>query len=172
MKLLNIFQILPPRYIFDSKITINATDVALIASWIDKKKGTPYHFKDLPLKFNLIYRASRDEIIGGYNPLKWCRTKMVADERSRNHKNYQCKTETFEIEEYEVFQVIIDNRLSTLILLIRFQKIFKKIFNIIKRVLIIISRNINTYYSYNSYNFVFKLALLEVLPTASKSVKI
>ncbi|PKY33158.1 hypothetical protein RhiirB3_451859 [Rhizophagus irregularis] len=181
---------------------INATDVALIASWIDNKKGTPYHFKDLPLKFNLIYRASRDcfriEIIGGYNPLEWCRTKMVADERSRNHKNYQCKTlnsflfslisrfnpiisrvnfekeaiiwrdhilvykicisnhqdllliillvkskqhpyekkiinrETFKIEEYEVFQVIIDNRLSTLIL-IRFQKIFKKSFNIIKR---------------------------------------
>ncbi|PKK70850.1 hypothetical protein RhiirC2_779160 [Rhizophagus irregularis] len=57
---------------------INATDVALIASWIDKKKGTPYYFKDLPLKFNLIYRASRD-----------C---FRIDERSRNHKNYQCKT--------------------------------------------------------------------------------
>ncbi|GBC22754.2 BTB/POZ domain-containing protein [Rhizophagus irregularis DAOM 181602=DAOM 197198] len=112
------FNALPPRYIFDSKI-INATDVALIASWIDKKNGTPHHFNDLPFKFNLIYRASRDgfgtdkfhkhcdnkgptillikvrhprEIIGGYNPLEWCRTKMVEDERSHNHKNYQCET--------------------------------------------------------------------------------
>jgi hypothetical protein len=228
----------PPRYIFDSKI-INAADIALIASWINKKQGTSYHFKDLPYKFNLIYRASRDgfgidkfhkncdnkgptiivikvrhprEIIGGYNPLEWCHNKMVEDERSslssRNRefsKNYQFKTsnsfifsltsrfnpilsrvafekeaitwsqnrgpcfglqdlyikssgsfinsivgkskqhsyekkiidrETFEIEEYEVFQVI-DNRSYTF-MLIRFQKIFKKIFYIIKWSFIII----------------------------------
>ncbi|RHZ85903.1 hypothetical protein Glove_58g108 [Diversispora epigaea] len=81
---------------FESKI-INTKDVGLIASWIDKRR-TPYHFKDLPFKFKLIYRASREgfeiknfhkycdykgptvvvikvrdsgEIIGGYNPLKW-----------------------------------------------------------------------------------------------------
>jgi hypothetical protein len=88
-------------YPIDSKI-INAKDVAVIASWIDKKKGIPYHLKDIPIRFELIYRASQDmlhgfhrfhnfhkhcdnkgptvvvvkvrnsgEIIGGYNPLDW-----------------------------------------------------------------------------------------------------
>ncbi|CAB5364503.1 unnamed protein product [Rhizophagus irregularis] len=153
MKLLNIFQILPPRFIFDSKI-INATDVALIASWIDKKKGTPYYFKDLPLKFNLIYRASRDcfrivEVNFEKEAIIWRDHILVYKICISNHQDllliillvkskqhpYEKKIinrETFKIEEYEVFQVIIDNRLSTLIL-IRFQKIFKKSFNIIKR---------------------------------------
>ncbi|CAG8600679.1 5706_t:CDS:2, partial [Racocetra fulgida] len=84
-------------YSFDSNI-INARDAALIASWIDKKQGMPYRFKDMPFKFELIYRASlenfaidkfhkncdnkgptvviikvrnSEEIIGGYNPLDW-----------------------------------------------------------------------------------------------------
>ncbi|GET51280.1 BTB/POZ domain-containing protein [Rhizophagus irregularis DAOM 181602=DAOM 197198] len=84
-------------YLLDSKI-INAKDVAVIASWIDKKKGIPYRTKDIPFKFELIYRASLErfninkfheccdnkgptvvvikvrksgEIIGGYNPLDW-----------------------------------------------------------------------------------------------------
>ncbi|RIA86822.1 hypothetical protein C1645_828698 [Glomus cerebriforme] len=88
------FDVLPPRYLIDSKI-INSIVAELIASWIDKKQGTPYLFKDLPFKFNLIYRASREgfeidkfhnicnnkgltivvikvhnsrKIIGGYNP--------------------------------------------------------------------------------------------------------
>ncbi|EXX54938.1 hypothetical protein GLOIN_2v1790198 [Rhizophagus irregularis DAOM 181602=DAOM 197198] len=68
MKLLNIFQIQLPDFppmlyrkdIYLTPRLLIATDVALIASWIDKKKGTPYHFKDLPFKFNLISRASRD----------------------------------------------------------------------------------------------------------------
>ncbi|CAG8661742.1 9124_t:CDS:2, partial [Racocetra fulgida] len=46
-------------YPFDSKI-INAKDAALIASWIDNKQKTPYCFKDIPFKFNLIYRASQE----------------------------------------------------------------------------------------------------------------
>jgi hypothetical protein len=105
------FKVLPPRIKFDSNI-INAIDAALIASWIDKKRGTPYHFKDLPIKFNLIYRASRDgfgidkfhdncdnkgptvviikvqiteEIIGGYNPLGWCHVK---DEKISENNNF------------------------------------------------------------------------------------
>ncbi|RIB28870.1 TLD-domain-containing protein [Gigaspora rosea] len=91
---------LPKResvYFFNSKI-IDAKDAALIASWIDKKKGMPYHIKDMPYEFELIYQASREnfsikkfhescdnkgptiviikvknsnEIIGGYNPLYW-----------------------------------------------------------------------------------------------------
>src|SRR5581483_4389086 len=44
------FKVLRPRNLLDSKI-INAADAALIASCIDKKPGTPYHFKDLPFKF-------------------------------------------------------------------------------------------------------------------------
>ncbi|RHZ85953.1 hypothetical protein Glove_58g68 [Diversispora epigaea] len=106
--------ILPSRgYPFESKI-INAKDAGLIASWIDKRR-TPYNFKDLPFKFELIYRASREgfeinnfhnncdnkgptvvvikvrdsgEIIGGYNPLEWCHFK-IEDERSSllSHNN-------------------------------------------------------------------------------------
>src|SRR6266542_6060570 len=53
------FNVLPPRYLFDSKI-INSTDAALIASCIDKKQGIPYNFKDLPFKFNLVYCASHE----------------------------------------------------------------------------------------------------------------
>ncbi|RHZ85964.1 hypothetical protein Glove_58g80 [Diversispora epigaea] len=113
--------ILPLRgYPFESKI-INTKDAGLIASWIDKRR-TPY-FKDLPFKFKLIYRASREgfginnfhnncddkgptvvvikvrdsgEIIGGYNPLKWCRVK-IENERSfllfrNNDFDHRCKT--------------------------------------------------------------------------------
>ncbi|PKC08946.1 hypothetical protein RhiirA5_416302 [Rhizophagus irregularis] len=102
------FNILPLRgYPFDSKI-INSKDAALIASWINKKR-TPYHYKSLPFKFKLIYRASRDgfginkfhnncdnkgstvvvfkvrnskEIIGGYNPLEWRSVKTEENETS------------------------------------------------------------------------------------------
>ncbi|CAG8639272.1 17369_t:CDS:2, partial [Cetraspora pellucida] len=90
-------------YSFDSKI-INATDAALIASWIDKKQGIPYRFRDMPFKFELIYRASlenfgidkfhkncdnkgptvviikvrnSEEIIGGYNPLDWYEVDLM-----------------------------------------------------------------------------------------------
>ncbi|CAG8544931.1 13577_t:CDS:2 [Acaulospora morrowiae] len=90
-------KILPSRkYPFESNI-INAKDAGLIASWIVKRK-TPYPFRNIPLKFKLIYRASSEgfgiesfhrncdnkgptlvvikvrnsgEIIGGYNPLEW-----------------------------------------------------------------------------------------------------
>ncbi|RGB34701.1 hypothetical protein C1646_760204 [Rhizophagus diaphanus] len=119
----------------DDDYSINATDVALIASWIDKKKGTPYHFKDylwnLILFIVLAVMFATQERIGGYNPLEWCRTRMVADERSlksilkrkqlfgetifwftrfvyqiiSKQHSYEKKIinrETFEIEEYEV----------------------------------------------------------------------
>jgi hypothetical protein len=85
------------------------TLAALIACWIDKKRETPYKFKDIPFKFKLNYRANQegfeinkfhencdnkgptvviikvrnsDEIIGGYNPLEWRSFKIVEDERS------------------------------------------------------------------------------------------
>ncbi|CAG8793233.1 9121_t:CDS:1, partial [Acaulospora morrowiae] len=52
-------KILPLRkYPFESNI-INAKDAGLIASWIVKRK-TPYSFRNLPLKFKLIYRASSE----------------------------------------------------------------------------------------------------------------
>ncbi|GBC10228.1 hypothetical protein RclHR1_09460001 [Rhizophagus clarus] len=90
-------------YPLDSKI-INARDAATIASWIDEKKEAPYLIKDIPFKFELIYRASLErfnikkfheccdnkgptvviikvrnsgEIIGGYNPLDWRSIKPV-----------------------------------------------------------------------------------------------
>ncbi|CAG8616803.1 27153_t:CDS:2 [Gigaspora margarita] len=44
-------------YFFNSNI-INAKDAALIASWIDEKKGMPYRFKDIPFKFERIYKAN------------------------------------------------------------------------------------------------------------------
>ncbi|CAG8692235.1 12872_t:CDS:2 [Rhizophagus irregularis] len=99
--------ILPPRssvYQFDSNI-INAKDAALIASWIDgidngnnRKLKKRYQFKNIPFKFDCIYRGSIDgfdnyyyeknlfkynrivvlikvrdseEIIGVYNPFGW-----------------------------------------------------------------------------------------------------
>ncbi|RGB40520.1 TLD-domain-containing protein [Rhizophagus diaphanus] len=188
-------------YPLDSKI-INAKDVAVIASWIDKKKGNPYRIKDIPFKFELIYRASLErfsinkfhkccdnkgptvvvikvrksgEIIGGYNPLDWrsdhkhqasdsflfslfsltngvipilsrisskneaiiwCKDKgpcfgfqdLWIRSSSRfgksKQKSYEKKiidSETFNIVEYEVFQVI-DKRFS-------FFKLIKKIYD-------------------------------------------
>ncbi|PKY44520.1 hypothetical protein RhiirA4_443175 [Rhizophagus irregularis] len=107
-------------YPFDSKI-INAKDAALISSWIDKKKGTPYHLRDIPFRFVLIYRASLEEfkffhnrcdnkgptvviikvrnsgeIIGGYNPLEWRSIKLNGEEMPSNnsefYNNHKCKT--------------------------------------------------------------------------------
>jgi hypothetical protein len=104
-------------YSLDSQL-INAHDAATIATWIDKKKGIPYHFKEIPFKFELIYRASQNgfdkfheycdnkgptvvitkvpnsrEIFGGYNPLDWRSVKsgesMYCDRYYCNHK---CKT--------------------------------------------------------------------------------
>ncbi|GBC10238.1 hypothetical protein RclHR1_09460011 [Rhizophagus clarus] len=99
-------------YPLDSKI-INAKDVAIITSWIDKKKEIPYRIKDIPFKFELIYRASTErfssykfheycdnkgptvviikvrnsgEIIGGYNPLDWRSIKSSNDRNQSYHK--------------------------------------------------------------------------------------
>ncbi|PKB94211.1 hypothetical protein RhiirA5_480070, partial [Rhizophagus irregularis] len=54
------FNVLPSRFLFDSKI-INSKDAALIASWIDKKRGASYNFKNIPFKLELIYRASQED---------------------------------------------------------------------------------------------------------------
>jgi hypothetical protein len=91
-----------PRNSKHSKINIESNIInpkyaALFASWIDKREEK-YIDKDIPYKFNLIYRASRDgsttasfhakcdnkgatitvvkiknseQIVGGYNPLFW-----------------------------------------------------------------------------------------------------
>ncbi|CAG8816598.1 2427_t:CDS:1, partial [Racocetra fulgida] len=96
-------------YPFDSRI-INAKDAALIATWIDNKQEKPYRFKELPFKFELIYRASQEhfsinkfhescdnkgptvviikvlnseEIIGGYNPLDWRSVELINDGNRR-----------------------------------------------------------------------------------------
>ncbi|PKY14500.1 hypothetical protein RhiirB3_519664 [Rhizophagus irregularis] len=167
---------------FDSRI-INTTNVALLASWIDKKRGNPYNFSDLPFEFKLIHRASRDgfgndkfhnncdnkgptivvikvkysgEIIGGYNPLEWRCVKInewstllpnnhdfyidqqrrtsksfiFSVDEQRSYENRIINKKNFEIEEYEVFQVI-DKRPRFSIFYFIFM-IFMGIFKIIK----------------------------------------
>ncbi|GBC10237.1 hypothetical protein RclHR1_09460010 [Rhizophagus clarus] len=99
-------------YPFESKI-INAKDAALISSWIDKKEGIPYHLKDIPFRFMLIYRATLEEfryfhlrcdnkgptvvvikvrnsgeIIGGYNPLDWRSTKLGNENMPSNNSDF------------------------------------------------------------------------------------
>ena len=90
-----------PRYsiCYDiDSVIINLKHITIFANWIDKKKGNSKYIKEIPYKFNLIYRASRDgmtpaafhekcdnqgptivvvkvkgseQIVGGYNPLAW-----------------------------------------------------------------------------------------------------
>ncbi|CAB4387780.1 unnamed protein product [Rhizophagus irregularis] len=83
------------KFIYDSTL-IERQHFAVLASWIDKKENL--HLINIPYKFNLLYRASRDgntpaafhakcdnkgativvakiknseQIVGGYNPLYW-----------------------------------------------------------------------------------------------------
>ncbi|RGB30149.1 hypothetical protein C1646_818049 [Rhizophagus diaphanus] len=93
-----IVSALPSR---KSKYSVTVTEsqtFAIFASWIEKKHSSYYNTTNIPYKFNLIYRASRDgisgaafhnlcdhkgptlviakianseQIIGGYNPLDW-----------------------------------------------------------------------------------------------------
>ncbi|RIA79810.1 hypothetical protein C1645_839871 [Glomus cerebriforme] len=91
-----------PRYskkINVDSVLINQNHIEIFAKWIDKIEGNPnYSFNNLPYKFNLILRGSRDgfdhasfhnkcnnkganivvikiknsdQIVGGYNPLDW-----------------------------------------------------------------------------------------------------
>jgi hypothetical protein len=84
-----------PKY---DSIIINSKHFAIFSSWIEKKDGSYYNERNIPFKFNLLYRASRDgkmptifhakcdnkgatmvivkipnaeHILGGYNPLQW-----------------------------------------------------------------------------------------------------
>ncbi|CAB4444579.1 unnamed protein product [Rhizophagus irregularis] len=79
-------------------IIINQEHLTIFSNWIDKKKENDEYINDIPFKFDLLYRASRDgntaaafhakcdnkgativvakitnseQIIGGYNPLFW-----------------------------------------------------------------------------------------------------
>jgi hypothetical protein len=94
-----IVSLLPSRSSkqYDSAI-INSQHFAIFASWIEKQNYSHYNVKNIPYKFNLLYRASRDgdtaasfhekcdnkgptvviakftkseQIVGGYNPLDW-----------------------------------------------------------------------------------------------------
>jgi hypothetical protein len=90
----------PPRQsksIYDS-IIIDRKHFTIFASWIDRKDDSFYNLKNIPYKFNLLYRRSKDgntpkafhdkcdniestivvtkiknseQIVGGYNPLYW-----------------------------------------------------------------------------------------------------
>jgi len=90
----------PPRqskFVSDS-ILVEPQHFAIISSWINKKENLHYNLRNVPYKFNLLYRASRDgktaaafhekcdnkgativvakvnnseQIVGGYNPLLW-----------------------------------------------------------------------------------------------------
>lgn len=88
--------------IYDS-IIIERKQFAIFANWIDKNKNSHYNLRNIPYKFNLLYRASRDsytpeafhdnngativlakisdpdQIVGGYNPLQWGRNGSTVD---------------------------------------------------------------------------------------------
>jgi len=90
----------PPRKqkFFCDSILIESQHFAIFSSWIDKKENLHYNRETIPYIFNLLYRASRDDmtaasfhekcnnkgativiakiqnseqIVGGYNPLEW-----------------------------------------------------------------------------------------------------
>src|ERR1700751_4923294 len=85
------------KFKLDSAL-IKPEHITIFSSWIDKKDSSHYNKKNIPYKFNLLYRASRDgnttkafhekcdnkgstivvvkipnseQIVGGYNPLFW-----------------------------------------------------------------------------------------------------
>src|SRR5581483_10086642 len=39
---------------------IKSDHISLFSSWIDKKRSSRYNNKNIPYKFNLLYKASRD----------------------------------------------------------------------------------------------------------------
>ncbi|CAG8630675.1 17163_t:CDS:2, partial [Acaulospora morrowiae] len=117
---------------------IDAKDEGLIASWIDRQ-GASYHFKNLPFKFNLIYRASRDgfkiykfhnncddknstlvvikvrdsgEIIGGFNPLRW--DFVLKDKSFSDYINFKYKASDFFIFSLSNREVPILSRISSI----------------------------------------------------------
>ncbi|POG76246.1 hypothetical protein GLOIN_2v1557899 [Rhizophagus irregularis DAOM 181602=DAOM 197198] len=86
-----------PKCVYDSVI-ISDKHFAIFSSWIENKNESYYNVNNIPYKFNLLYRASRDgntiatfhakcdnkgativivkitnseQIVGGYNPLYW-----------------------------------------------------------------------------------------------------
>ncbi|RIA86385.1 hypothetical protein C1645_878693 [Glomus cerebriforme] len=101
--------ILPPRQSNYDSIIIKRKHFTIFANWIDKKNVSFYNIINIPYKFNLLYRRSRDgntskafhekcdnkgativivkisnseQIIGGYNPLQWdsnCEYKSTKD---------------------------------------------------------------------------------------------
>src|SRR5581483_2350163 len=85
------------KFELDSTL-IKPEHATIFSSWIDKKNSSHFNEKNIPYKFNLLYRASRDgntvakfhekcdnkgatiavvkikdseQIVGGYNPLFW-----------------------------------------------------------------------------------------------------
>ncbi|GBC02012.1 hypothetical protein RclHR1_04410005 [Rhizophagus clarus] len=88
-----------PKYLLSlDSVIVEFQHFAMFASWIDKDDDTYYSLENIPYRFNLLYRASRDgidskefhnkcdnkgstvviakvkgtnQIIGGYNPLVW-----------------------------------------------------------------------------------------------------
>ncbi|EXX50849.1 BTB/POZ domain-containing protein [Rhizophagus irregularis DAOM 181602=DAOM 197198] len=83
---------------YNSVIITKSQHFDIFASWIEKKNSSYYNVRNIPYKFNLLYRASRDgntaaafhnlcdnkgptiliakitnseQIVGGYNPLDW-----------------------------------------------------------------------------------------------------
>jgi hypothetical protein len=86
-----------PKFVYDSVI-IGPQHFALFSNWIEKKNNSYYNERNIPYKFDLLFRANRDgnrpadfhakcdnkgativivkvkdseEILGGYNPLQW-----------------------------------------------------------------------------------------------------
>src|SRR5436853_395421 len=97
---MNVDAIQPPRkpkFIYDS-VLVESEHFAIFSSWIDKKEVLPYNVRNIPYRFDLLYRASMDgytnvafhakcdnkgativvaktktsdQILGGYNPFSW-----------------------------------------------------------------------------------------------------
>ncbi|GBC17486.2 hypothetical protein GLOIN_2v1672276 [Rhizophagus irregularis DAOM 181602=DAOM 197198] len=135
----NIDEIQPPRSIkpiYDS-ILIRNRHFAVFASWINKKENLHYNnVRNIPYKFNLLYRASRDDknnyetakvsysngneysirnysgygpMFGGGNDLIYSSDGMWYCNRgiySSYHKIDGMPTGGFNVNDYEVFQVI------------------------------------------------------------------
>ncbi|CAJ0872212.1 20006_t:CDS:2 [Entrophospora sp. SA101] len=60
-------KILPPRFLkFDSTL-LKIEQVSRLVDWIDRKDGKNYKYDEIPYKFNLLVRGSRDSFDNDYN---------------------------------------------------------------------------------------------------------
>ncbi|EXX56989.1 BTB/POZ domain-containing protein [Rhizophagus irregularis DAOM 181602=DAOM 197198] len=88
----------PPRKLANNSVIVELQHFAIFSSWIEMNDASYYNERNIPYKFNLLYRSNRDgntpdafhdkcdnkgativilkipnseQILGGYNPLQW-----------------------------------------------------------------------------------------------------